>query len=135
MSDGVAIIRSLAVADLTLTALVPAERIAAGVLPQGTELPYVSLQSLSSVDRNILRVSTRRRVTERVQATVVAATYPEVKAALKALKTACADKFPAQDDVSEVVVLSEGAGPDFMDESASLYIGSRDFSVSYNELV
>ena len=135
MSDGVVIIRALAVADVALVALVPSARIAGGVMPQGTALPYVSLQSVSSVDRNILKAGMKRRVTERVQATVVAATYPAMKAVLQAVKVACADKFPTVAGATEIVVHSDGAGPDFMDDAASLYIGSRDFRVSYNEVV
>lgn len=134
MSDGVVIIRALAVADAALVALVPSARIAGGVMPQGTGLPYVSLQSVSSVDRNILKAGVKRRVTERVQATVVAATYPAMKAVLQAVKVACADKFPTVAGATEIVVHSDGAGPDFMDDAASLYIGSRDFRVSYNEV-
>jgi hypothetical protein len=134
MSDGVQIVRALAIANPDLVLLVPATRIAGGIFPQGTPLPYVSLQSVSSVDRNILAPGARRRVTERVQATVVAATYPSLKEVQKAFKRACADQLPVIDDVTAVVVHSDGAGPDFTDASASLFIGSRDFRVSYNEV-
>lgn len=134
MSDGVAIIRALAIADPDLTDLVPAARIAGGLLPQGTALPYVSLQTISTVDRNILSPGVKRRVIERVQATVVAATYVAMKDVLKAVKAACADKMPTIAGASEIVVHSDGSGPEFMDEGASLYIGTRDFRVSYNEV-
>lgn len=134
MSDGVAIIRELALADAALTALVPGARIGGGVFPQGTPLPYVSLQSVSSVDRNILSPVATRRVTERVQATVVGASYGAMKAALKAIKDACADRMPTIEGATEIVVHSDGSGPEFTDDAASLYIGTRDFRVSYNEV-
>lgn len=134
MSDGVAIIRALLVADPAVTALVPASRIGAGVMPQGTALPYLSIQSISSDDRNIIAPVATRHVTERVQVTAVGATYATMKAALRAVKKACADKLPTVAGVAHIVVHTAGAGPDFMDEAATLHIGSRDFRVSYNEV-
>lgn len=130
MSDGVAIIRALLVADAGVTALVPATRIAAGAMPQGTSLPYISLQLVSSIDRNIIAPGSKRRVTDRVQVTAVGASYAAMKAVMKAVKKAGADKFATGDGV----IHTDGAGPDLMDETASLYIGSQDFRVSYNEV-
>ena len=51
--NGVIAVRSLLVADIGVTSLVPVARIAAGMLPQGTDLPAISLLSVSSVDRNV----------------------------------------------------------------------------------
>lgn len=133
MTDGVSIIRAMLIADSTVTALVPAARIGAGVMPQGTALPWLSLQSVSSVDRNIPSPGVKRRVTERVQVTAAGSTYAQMKAALSAAKSACADKFPVVAGVTEIVIHTDGAGPDFMDEAASIYLGSRDFKVSFNE--
>jgi len=89
--NGVIVVRSLLVADTGLTALVPEARIAAGSLPQGTVLPAFSLMSVSSVDRNIPAPGPTRRVTERVQVTVLARTYPETKTILAAVRKAAAD--------------------------------------------
>ena len=37
--NGVIVVRSLLVADIGVTALIPAARIVAGIIPQGTSLP------------------------------------------------------------------------------------------------
>lgn len=132
--SGVAAIRQLLAADAGLTALVPATRIAAGVMPQGTALPAVSIMSVSSVDRNIPNPGTKRQVVERVQVTALSATYPALQTILAAVRAAAADKLPTVSGLSDVVVHTDGAGPDFMDEAAAIYLSTQDFRVSYNEV-
>jgi len=134
MTDGIVIVRALLVGDAAMLALVPAERIAGGLMPQGTSLPWLSLALVSSVDRNVIAPGAMRRVTDRVQVTAAAGTFDAMRAVLQAAKNACADQRPTIDGAGEIVVLSQGRGPDFMDEAASIYLGSRDFQVSYNEV-
>lgn len=132
--DGVAVIRQLLANNAALTALVPSARIAAGVLPQGTALPAISITLISAVDRNIPAPGATRSVTARVQVTVIASTYPSQRQILAAVKKAAADTMPAVTGISAVVVHSDATGPDFMDEKATLYMGSQDFRISYNEV-
>jgi hypothetical protein len=131
--NGVIAVRSLLVADTRVTALVPVARIAAGMLPQGTDLPAISLMSVSSVDRNVPAPGSKRRVTERVQVTVLARTYPEVKAIIAAVRTAAADQMPAIDGLTDVTVHTDSAGPDFLDEETGIHMQTQDFRVSFNE--
>ena len=131
--NGVIAVRSLLVADTGVTALVPNARIAAGMLPQGTDLPAISLMSVSSVDRNVPAPGAKRRVTERVQVTVLARTYPEVKAILAAVRNAAADQMPAIDGLTDVTVHTDSAGPDFLDEETGIHMQTHDFRVSFNE--
>ncbi|MDQ4421643.1 DUF3168 domain-containing protein [Sphingobium sp. DEHP117] len=131
--NGVIAVRSLLVVDTGLTALVPEVRIAAGSLPQGTVFPAISLMSVSSVDRNIPAPGPKRRVTERVQVTVLARTYPETKAILAAIRKAAADKMPQIDGLSDVTVHTDSAGPDFLDEETGIHMQTQDFRVSFNE--
>ena len=131
--NGVIAVRSLLVADTRVTALVPFARIAAGMLPQGTDLPAISLMSVSSVDRNVPAPGAKRRVTERVQVTVLARTYPEVKAILAAVRAAAADQMPAIDGLTDVTVHTDSAGPDFLDEETGIHMQTQDFRVSFNE--
>ena len=131
--NGVIAVRSLLVADLALTALVPKARIAAGSLPQGTDLPAISLMSVSSIDRNIPAPGTMRRVTERVQVTVLARTYPETKSIIAAVRAAAADQMPAIDGLTDVTVHTDSAGPDFLDEETGIHMQSQDFRVAFNE--
>lgn len=132
--DGVAIMRQLFVENSALTVLVETTNIAAGPLPLNTSLPAIGLQSISVVDRNTLKPGAKRHVTERVQATVLAANYPQMRAVWRAMRRAGADQMPDVPGVSEVEVHTDGAGPDFMDDNTSIQQKSQDFRVSFNEL-
>ena len=131
--NGVIAVRSLLVADTGVTSLVPVARIAAGMLAQGTDLPAISLMSVSSVDRNVPAPGAKRRVTERVQVTVLARTYPEVKAIIAVVRQAVADQMPTIDGLFDVTVHTDSAGPDFLDEETGIHMQTQDFRVSFNE--
>lgn len=131
--NGVIAVRTLLVTDNGMTALVPPARIAAGMLPQGTDLPAISLMSVSSVDRNIPAPGPKRWVTERVQVTVLAATYRQVKAILAAVRKAAADQMPIIDGLFDVTVHTDSAGPDFLDEETGIHMQTQDLRVSFNE--
>ncbi|MEY4473334.1 MAG: hypothetical protein RL671_1638 [Pseudomonadota bacterium] len=131
--NGVIAVRSLLVGDLPLTGLLPEARIAAGTLPQGTALPAIALMSISSVDRNVPSPGPKRRVTERVQVTVLARAYAEAKAIIAAIRAAAADQMPVIDGLSEVTVHTDSAGPDFLDEETGIHMQTQDFRVSFNE--
>lgn len=131
--NGVIAVRSLLVVHTGVTSLVPVARITAGMLPQGTDLPAISLMSVSSVDRNVPAPGAKRRVTERVQVTVLARTYPEVKAILAAARKAAADQMPVIDGLTDVTIHTDSAGPDFLDEETGIHMQTQDFRVSFNE--
>ena len=131
--NGVIAVRVLLVADPALTALVPEPRIVAGSLPRGTVMPAISLMSVSSTDRNIQAPGTKRRVTERVQVTVLARTYPETKSIIAAVRAAAADQMPTIDELTDVTVHTDSAGPDFLDEETGIHMQTQDFRVSFNE--
>ena len=131
--NGVIAVRSLLVGETGLTVLVPPERIAAGTLPQGTALPAIALTCVGSTDRNIISPGPKRRVTERVQVTVLARAYPEAKTILAAVRAAAADQMPAIDGLTEVTVHTDSAGPDFLDEETGIHMQTQDFRVSFNE--
>ena len=131
--NGVIAVRTLLVTDTGMTAIVPPARIAAGMLPQGTDLPAISLMSVSSIDRNIPAPGPKRRVTERVQVTVLAATYRQVKAILAAVRKASADQMPIIDGLFDVTVHTDSAGPDFLDEETGIHMQTQDLRVSFNE--
>ena len=131
--NGVAALQALLSANGPLGQLVAPERIAAGVLPQGTALPAISIMSISSIDRNIPDPGGLRRVTDRVQVTVMASTYQMVKMTVYAVRGAAADQMPIVAGIAQVVIHTEGAGPDFMDEEACICMQAQDFRVSFNE--
>ena len=131
--NGVIAVRSLLVADTGVTALVPLAQIVAGALPQGSGLPAISLMSVSSTDRNIPAPGPKRRVIERVQVTVLAASYPAAKAIIRAVRAAAADRMPAVDGLTDVTVHTDSAGPDFLDEGTGIHMQTQDLRVSFNE--
>jgi len=131
--NGVAAIRVLLVGASAVTDLVAADRISAGDLPQGTNLPALSIDLISSVDRNIPSPGATRHVEERVQVTSFASTYPALKQLQAAVKAACADTMPNVAGISNVVVHTDSQGPDFRDEGNSIRMGSQDFRVSYTQ--
>jgi hypothetical protein len=131
--NGVIVVRSLLAGETRVTAHVPEARIAAGMLPQGTDLPAISLMSVSSVDRNIPAPGPTRRVTERVQMTVLAASYRQVKVILAAVRKAAADQRPTIDGLDDVTVHTDTVGPDFLDEETGIHMQSQDLRVSFNE--
>lgn len=131
--SGVAIIGELFNASTPLLTAVPTDRIKAGALPQNIALPALAATSVSVVDRNTVKDGTTRRVTERVQVTVLARTYAEMLAVLALVRAACASKRGTFAGKTVVVVLLDGAGPDFMDDAASIWMKTQDFRVSFNE--
>ena len=134
MNGGVAV-RALLTGNTALTALVPESRITAGILPQGSNLPAIALMSISGVDRNILKPGSRRQVTERVQVSVLAATYPAAKAMMRVVRATAADQMPTVKGIENVVVHTDAAGPDFTDPKTGIFIQTQDLRVSFLETV
>ena len=131
--NGVNVIGDLLRASADITAVVPAERIRAGALPQQTAIPAIVVESISLNDRNILQPGDTRMVRERVQVTVLAPNYRQKNDILRLVRKVCADRRANLSSQSDVVVLTDGAGPDFMADDASFWMQNQDFSVSYNE--
>lgn len=134
MATGIDAVRAALIASADLTTLVPATRIQAGDMPQGTTLPALSLTSLSKVDRNVLSPGADRHVTERIQVMVHARNYPSQKAIEGAVRAAAADRIGlAVPGLANVTIHTESGGPDMMNEEASIYLGMQDFIVTYSE--
>lgn len=132
--NGVAALRSVLTADAAMLLLVPSERIVAGDLTMDTALPAVTVQSISAVDMNIPSPAAERFVRERVQATVHATSYEQQKEVLAAVKKAAADVlYPVVEGITGVTIHTDGQGPDFFSEDASVYLGSMDFMIKYSE--
>ena len=131
--NGVVVVRSLLITHAPLTTIVSADRVIAGVIPQGAVLPAISLMSISSIDRNILQPGAHRHVAERVQVTVLAATYSEAKTLMKTVRAAAADQSPSVAGLIAITVHTDSAGPDFTDSMTGLHLQTQDFRVSYLE--
>lgn len=133
--SGVAIVRALLAADPRVLALVPASRVLAGVVPQGTTLPAVSVTKISgSEEPTIRRRTATRMVRERVQVTVLGKTYGEMARLLKAAGLG-PGVYSGQvvSGYGVVSVLPWGDGPDLPPGEDGIYETSRDFMVTFVE--
>jgi hypothetical protein len=131
--SGIDIVGALLYADQAVTTAVPQARIKAGTLPQSIALPAILLTSISATDLRMLASDTPRRVTERVQVTLAVSSYDQVDTLLRLIRRACAGKVGTIADIAGVSVLTDGVGPDFMDEQTSIFMRSQDFLVSFLE--
>lgn len=131
--NGTATLIQLLKADAGVLALVPAARIMAGVHPQGTTLPAIAVAPVSGVDLQFHDDAPSRFVTDRIQVTVLAASYPSLQAVRAAVKSAGDAKRPTVTGIANVVVRTDGQGPWFMDEAASIHLQTQDFKVSYTQ--
>jgi hypothetical protein len=130
--SGVAVIRYLLANNAGLTAVVPATRIMAGTLPINTSAPAISVTQISANQRNNTGMASASYIVrERVQVTVVAATYPQSETILSLVHTALPNTRGTINGVSCQAILPDIEGPDFEDEERSLKFRSRDFIVTF----
>lgn len=132
--NGLHALRTVLVADAALIALVPSAKIGAAPLPQGTQAPYIALQTVSGVDLNTPSIGSQQFVTDRVQATIVADDYDEKDAILAALRNAASGAlYPTVSGITGVTIHTEGRGADGFDEDTGLFIAIQDLRVKYME--
>lgn len=126
------IMRALLIGHAPVTALVPAARIVAGNVPDGS-LPAIGISEISGVEQDTVARTSRTLVTARVQVTVYAASYPQQKAILKAAKLG-AGVFTGQVAGYAVrSVLRDAIGPDMGNPAIPTFEQSRDFKIAFIE--
>ena len=129
--SGVSIVGELMRADAGLVARVAVENIRAGRLPDGATLPAILLRTVSSTERQALTRGDTVPTTDRVSATVRAASYLDQCDIMKLMLAACAGKIGTIAGFDSVAVLSAGAGPDVAGPADS-YEQTQDFRVSFD---
>ena len=87
MSD-VKAVRYLLANNASLTAVVPAARIMAGPLPQGTDAPALAITHVSAMPRLMVAAGSSQFFTARVQVTVLAPSYAVQRQVLKLVRDA-----------------------------------------------
>lgn len=108
------------------------KRIAAGDLPLGTLLPALSVHQISDVARTTVAMNeSKTLITEYVQVTVHAKTYPQQKALLELVRKACPHRTGTINGVDVVSILPEGAGPDLPEADTGNQVQARDFIVKW----
>lgn len=130
--SAVMIMRALLVGHAPVTALVPAARIVAGNVPDGS-LPAIGITEISGVEQDTVARAGRTLVTARVQVTVYAASYPQQKAILKAAKLGTGVFTGQIAGYAVRSVLRDMVGPDLGDPRVPTFEQSRDFKVTFIE--
>ena len=114
-----------------VTGIVPATRIMAGVLPQGTALPAISVTLISGRTLNNVASSSGLH-TDRVQVTVEAATYPQVRQILDLCRAALPYTRATVNSIVCDSIVPDIEGPDGFDSLLKTYFQSQDFIVTWN---
>ncbi len=129
----VKVIRALLAASQATTAHVPAERIVAGVVPVGTQLPALSITHISTTPIGAIDAAAEfSLVRTRVQITVMTQDYPTGKLLADLVRRACNFKRGLIAGVDVASVMRDTVGPDYQDQ-AGAHFGSVDFMVTYHE--
>lgn len=133
--SAVAIMRTLLTQHAPLLALVPAERIFAGIIPQNTPLPAVAIEEIDGFEQStIARLQGTTMQRRRVQVTVCALSYASQKAVHTACKLGPGVHRGTYLGFKTLSVLPAGVGPDLNDlDDDGVYEQSRDFMVTFAE--
>lgn len=133
--SAVAIMRALLQAHTPLLALVPANKIFAGKIPQETPLPAVSIEEIDGFEQpTIARLQATTQQRRRVQVTVCALSYPSQKAIHKACALGPGTHRGTYAGFKALSVQPAGTGPDLNDlNDDGIYEQSRDFMVTFAE--
>ncbi len=131
--SGIGVLRTLFLAHGPLVAVVPDARIIGEALPAGTQLPALSLEIISSVDRRPLKIGGTRRVTDRVQVTVHTNDASQRNQIMGLVRLAAAGAIGDFGTATAASVQTDGQGPDTTDPETRIRTRSQDFLVSYNE--
>lgn len=131
--SGIAIIVQLLLADAGVTELVDAANIMGDDLPSGTPLPAIGVMRVGKTKFETYSKGATRHYTDRVQATIMGRNRPEVDEILTRVEAAGDDKRPTMAGLSDIVVRTDGAGPDFGDDASAIRFGTYDFIVSWNQ--
>ena len=138
--SGTAIMRALLAADPIVLALVPANRIRLGGLPQGTTLPAISISTVYADEfRTVARLNAKKQTRERVQVTVYTSQdsgslgYTQLKTILKACSVGRGVKTGTIVGFEVKSVLPESENPEIPPGDDKIYEQSRDFMVTFVE--
>lgn len=132
--SGVAILRALLAAHAPVLAMVPAARVAAGLLPQGATLPALSVHEVgNNEERTVSRNMPNKMVRERVQVTALTKDWALMKRLLKAADLGPGVKTGFVLGFKVCSILPEGTGPEIPPADDGIYEQSRDFVVTFLE--
>jgi hypothetical protein len=131
MTTGVDIVGTLLRQDTNVIAMVPAESIKAGRLPDDVQLPALLVKATSTVERQALKRGPTTRTIDRVSVTVRAASYREQRLVMRRVRACCAGLTGDIAGGIRVSILTAGTGPE-LDGPANTFERTQDFKVSYD---
>lgn len=129
--SGVAILRYMLANNAPLAVVVPANKIMAGVAPLNTSLPAVSIRQISGQEYQTIKRGSNQLVTERIQVTVLAATYPQQKTILGLIRTALPGTRGTVNGFVVDSIVPYIDGPDLYNDDPVIYEQSIDFVVRF----
>jgi len=129
--SGVAVIRYMLTNNAPLIAVVTADKIKAGVVPINTALPAISIRQISGVEHELIKRGANQFVTERIQVSVLASTYPTQKSILNLIRSAVVSTRGTVNTFSVDSITHEGDGPDLYNDDPVIYEQSIDFMVRF----
>lgn len=130
-TTGASIVGMLLRDDANFVALVDAERMKLGALPDDIALPAVLIRIISSVERQPLVRGATTRTLDRVSVTVRASNYREQTRLIRLIKNCCAGRTGNIGNGNGVSILTAGTGPDLRGPGDS-YEQNQDFRVSFD---
>lgn len=113
-----------------LLAVVPKARIFPSLVPLGTALPAIAYMLVSSIEETSMGMTTNR-LRSRVQITIAATTYPQVKEIAALVVTACNHKQGTFNGVQVDSVIKEVVGADFRDDDVGIFYSTIDFRIAH----
>ena len=133
--SGVAIVRALLAQHAPLLTLAPGIKVFAGIAPQGTALPTITVTEVSSNEQvTTARNLTTKMTRERVQVTVLTAdNYPLLKNLIKAAALGAGTHRGTVAGFRVNAVMPDGVGPEIPPASDRILEQSRDFMVTFTE--
>lgn len=133
--SGTAIIRALLAAHPPVRDLIPDERrIVAGILPQGSAVPALSVHTVDADELPTLaRNLSVKTIRERVQVTALAVDYVVMKRLLKAAALGPGVHTGVVLGIRVKSILPAGVGPEIPPGDDRINEQSRDFMVTYTE--
>lgn len=127
------VIRSLLLANATVSAAV-GTRVYPVTLPEGTALPAIVLDHISTVEQPTIDANSPLALVEsRISCTVIANDYTTLKTLVDACRVACNFQRGTIASVSVVSVRRALVGPEYKDDELRSYAQPQDFMVLHFE--
>lgn len=129
--SGVAVIRYLLANNAPLIAVVASSKITAGVVPINTALPAISIRQISGQEQPLIKRGSNMLVTDRVQVTVLASTYPQQKSIIELIRSALPPTRATVNSYAVDSITPDIDGPDLYDSDPVIYEQSVDYLVRF----